>query len=457
SERAERGSTTAGGKSPSKTPDEPPEKPLTSSGGGGHARGSTGGSGGAGREGRGKKGKARIDPVGIVASDPSLKAFEGELRARYKRLKDLRQYIDEEDEDLLELANAHKMMGLHRHPWHCIELYEWAPGATRCALVGSFNNWDGTEAVSEKGPAGCDELGVHRVVLQDRLRAGQQADPFGQEYNYDVETDSGDRDLDWEGLYRAAQDRYWEEGEDHLMHEYVDPDFEEEEAEEGGGGSAVEGEDGGLEEGEEGGLREGLGGDGGGGGGGEGGGEGSKQHVQGKEWVAKVRETGAYKGWVNGPMHLTEAQQREEEQEDGQTEGQAAQKPTRRQHSKASSAGSSRSGKSSKLPPIAVPYTGSEGVGVGDWQLLKDPAWAAYVENKQLPYPYWLAERKGRAAWARKYEAAVRHGDRWRVQLSTAQGVLQRVSAWATFVAPGGVGDGCVMLLGTVLMRWIAT
>ncbi|CAI5978436.1 unnamed protein product, partial [Closterium sp. NIES-64] len=372
--RDPRGSTTAGGKSPSKTPDEPPEKPLTSSGGGGHARGSTGGSGGAGREGRGKKGKARIDPVGIVASDPSLKAFEGELRARYKRLKDLRQYIDEEDEDLLELANAHKMMGLHRHPWHCIELYEWAPGATRCALVGSFNNWDGTEAVSEKGPAGCDELGVHRVVLQDRLRAGQQADPFGQEYNYDVETDSGDRDLDWEGLYRAAQD--------------------------------------------------------------------SKQHVQGKEWVAKVRETGAYKGWVNGPMHLTEAQQREEEQEDGQTEGQAAQKPTRRQHSKASSAGSSRSGKSSKLPPIAVPYTGSEGVGVGDWQLLKDPAWAAYVENKQLPYPYWLAERKGRVAWARKYEAAVRHGDRWRVQLSTAQGVLQRVSAWATFVAPGGVGDG---------------
>ncbi|CAI5509850.1 unnamed protein product, partial [Closterium sp. Naga37s-1] len=96
----------------------------------------------------------------------------------------------------------------------------------------------------------------------------------------------------------------------------------------------------------------------------------------------------------------------------------------------------------------------SEGVGVGVWQLLKDPAWAAYVENKQLPYPYWLAERKGRAAWARKYEAVVRrveHGDRWRVQLSTAQGVLQRVSAWATFVTPG------VMPLGTVLMRWIAT
>ncbi|CAI7777761.1 unnamed protein product [Closterium sp. NIES-54] len=441
SELAERGSTMARGKPPSKTPDEPPEKPLTSSGGAGNARGSTGGSGGAGREGRGKKGKARIDPVGIVASDPSLKAFEGELRARYKRLKDLRQLIEQEDEDLLELANAHKMMGLHRHPWHCIELYEWAPGATRCALVGSFNDWDGTEAVSEKGPAGCDELGVHRVVLQDRLRAGQQADPFGQEYNYDVEMDSGDRDLDWEGLYRAAQEGYWEEGEDHLMHEYVDPDLEEEEEEEeegSGGGSADEGEDGGLGEGEERGLRGGLGGGGGGGGGGgDGGGERRKQHVQGKEWVEKVRETGAYKGWVNGPMHLTEAQQQEEEQEDGQTEGQAAQKPTRRQQAKASSAGSSRSGKSSKLPPIAVPYTGSEGVGVGDWQLLKDPAWAAYVENKQLPYPYWLAERKGRAAWARKYEVAVRHGDRWRVQLSTAQGVLQRVSAWATFVAPG--------------------
>ncbi|CAI5509847.1 unnamed protein product [Closterium sp. Naga37s-1] len=436
SERAERGSTTARGKSPSKTPDEPPEKPLTSSGGAGNARGSTGG-GDAGREGRGKKGKARIDPVGIVASDPSLKAFEGDLRARYKRLKDLRQLIEQEDEDLLELANAHKMMGLHRHPWHCIELYEWAPGATGCALVGTFNDWDGTEAVSERGPAGCDELGVHRVVLQDRLRAGQQADPFGQEYNYDVETDSGDRDLDWEGLYRAAQEGYWEEGEDHLMHEYVDPDLEEEEAEaEWGGGSVVEGEDGGLEEGEEGGLRGGLGGGGGGGGGGEGGGERSKQHVQGKEWVEKARETGAYKGWVNGPMHLTEAQQREEEQEDGQTEGQAAQKPARRQQAKASGAGSSKSGNSSKLPPIAVPYTGSEGAGVGDWQLLKDPAWAAYVENKQLPYPYWLAERKGRKAWARKYEVAVRHGDRWRVQLSTAQGLLQRVSAWATFVAP---------------------
>ena len=53
-----------------------------------------------------QKHKRKQNPVGIIEKEPWLKPFEGALRDRYKRLKDLRDKIEEEDESLLEFARA---------------------------------------------------------------------------------------------------------------------------------------------------------------------------------------------------------------------------------------------------------------------------------------------------------------------------------------------------------------
>ena len=76
-----------------------------------------------------------------------------------------------------------------------------------------------------EGELGRDDIGTFRVLVPDQLRPGQEEDAFGQEYNYEVDQDNGDRtDVDWEAEYWAAQERYWLPGEDHLMHEYKDPE-----------------------------------------------------------------------------------------------------------------------------------------------------------------------------------------------------------------------------------------
>ena len=85
-----------------------------------------GGTGSGERDGTGRRTRTKVDdvdalensnrkvpkqqrkpnPVGIIEKEPWLKPFEGELRDRYKTLKDLKDKIEEEDENLLEFARA---------------------------------------------------------------------------------------------------------------------------------------------------------------------------------------------------------------------------------------------------------------------------------------------------------------------------------------------------------------
>ncbi|GBG85825.1 hypothetical protein CBR_g40635 [Chara braunii] len=78
-------------------------------------------------------------------------------------------------------------MGLHRHPKHAMEFFEWAPGARFVSLVGDFNGWKHRASRGEK-----DHYGYWRVLVEDKLREGQEPDGIFQEYDYMKEIGPGD-------------------------------------------------------------------------------------------------------------------------------------------------------------------------------------------------------------------------------------------------------------------------
>jgi hypothetical protein len=74
----------------------------------------------------------KVNPVGILKEKSlATKQFAQFLRERYKALKDMKERIAEQDEDLVEFANAYMSMGMKRQPEHMVEFYEWAPGTKK--------------------------------------------------------------------------------------------------------------------------------------------------------------------------------------------------------------------------------------------------------------------------------------------------------------------------------------
>jgi hypothetical protein len=123
----------------------------------------------------------KVNPVGILKEKSlATKQFAQFLRERYKALKDMKERIAEQDEDLVEFANAYMSMGMKRQPEHMVEFYEWAPGARFCSLVGDFNNWVHSRDYGGEGYLGRDDLGYWRLVIQDKLREGEVKDDLGQ-------------------------------------------------------------------------------------------------------------------------------------------------------------------------------------------------------------------------------------------------------------------------------------
>eukprot|EP00897_Mesotaenium_endlicherianum_P001669 jgi/Mesen1/152/ME1130731C07603 len=86
-----------------------------------------------------------------------------------------------------------------------------------------------------------------------------------------------------------------------------------------------------------------------------------------------------------------------------------------------------------ELPPIVV---SSQEHDMSEFKIIKDPVWAERVAKKKAPWAYWLAMRKGRDAWERKYRPGVPHGSRVRVHLATPEGPVERVPSGATYVLP---------------------
>ncbi|BAT88606.1 hypothetical protein VIGAN_05214400 [Vigna angularis var. angularis] len=157
-----------------------------------------------------------IDPAGFLAKRGiSHKAFALFLRERYKVLKDMKDEILKRHENFMILASGFELLGMHRHPEPRVDYMEWAPGARYCAIVGDFNDWSPTENCAREHYFGHDDYGYWFIILQDKLREGEEPDKYYfQMYNYVDDYDKGDSGVTVEELLKKANEEYWEPGED---------------------------------------------------------------------------------------------------------------------------------------------------------------------------------------------------------------------------------------------------
>ncbi|KAH9622869.1 hypothetical protein KSS87_007872 [Heliosperma pusillum] len=120
--------------------------------------------------------------------------------------------------NLKELSSGYELLGIHRNPQHRADFMEWAPGARYCALVGEFNNWSPTENCAREGLLGHDDFGYWFIILEDRLREGEEPDKvYFQQYNYIDDHDKGDSGVSVDEIFQKANDEYWEPGEDRFV------------------------------------------------------------------------------------------------------------------------------------------------------------------------------------------------------------------------------------------------
>lgn len=146
----------------------------------------------------------------------STNVFAQFLRTRYKALKVLKEAIVIRDLNLLEFASGYEILGMRRHIQHGVELLEWAPGARFCSIVGDFNNWEHRKNASDRKTQP-DDYGIWRIFVSDKLREGQEEDPFYQDYNYTDDYDLGDEKQDMDAIIEKANNEYWEPGEDEYI------------------------------------------------------------------------------------------------------------------------------------------------------------------------------------------------------------------------------------------------
>ncbi|KAG0453891.1 hypothetical protein HPP92_025195 [Vanilla planifolia] len=158
-----------------------------------------------------KSGEDAIDPVGFLSKvGISDRAFAQFLRERYKALKDRRLDLCSRFTDMNEASSGYEILGMHRHRQHRVDFMEWAPGSRYCALVGDFNGWSPTENSAREGYFGHDDFGYWFIILEDKLRDGEEPDEFYfQEYNYVDDYDKGDN-VNVDELLQKIDDDYWE-------------------------------------------------------------------------------------------------------------------------------------------------------------------------------------------------------------------------------------------------------
>ncbi|GAB4849627.1 1,4-alpha-glucan-branching enzyme 3, chloroplastic/amyloplastic [Ancistrocladus abbreviatus] len=168
------------------------------------------------KEGNQEKG---IDPVGFLTKQGiTHKAFAQFLRERHKALKDLKDELSKRHLNVKDFASGYELLGIHRNPQHRADFMEWAPGARYCALVGDFNGWSPTENCAQEGHLGHDDYGYWFIILEDKLKDGEQPDDlYFQQYNYVDDYDKGDNGVSIDEIFKKANDEYWEPGEDRFI------------------------------------------------------------------------------------------------------------------------------------------------------------------------------------------------------------------------------------------------
>lgn len=91
-------------------------------------------------------------------------------------------------------------------------------GARYCALIGDFNGWSTTDNCAREGHFGHDDYGYWFIILEDKLRQGEEPDKlYFQQYNYVDDYDKGDTGITVEEIFKKANDEYWEPGEDRFI------------------------------------------------------------------------------------------------------------------------------------------------------------------------------------------------------------------------------------------------
>ncbi|KAI3983455.1 hypothetical protein MKX01_038875 [Papaver californicum] len=137
---------------------------------------------------------------------------------KYKSIKDLKELFFPRFANVMELSSGYELMGLHRNVQHRLDYMEWAPGARYCAVVSDFNGWSNTEHSAGKGHFGHDDFGYWFVILQDKVKEGQEPDElYFQQYNYADDYDKGDSGVTIEVLFKKMNEEYWEPGEDRFL------------------------------------------------------------------------------------------------------------------------------------------------------------------------------------------------------------------------------------------------
>ncbi|KAL8151657.1 hypothetical protein V2J09_021465 [Rumex salicifolius] len=159
--------------------------------------------------------KKGVDPVGFLNKlGITHKAFAQFLRERHKAVKDIKDEVLDRFFNLKEFASGYELMGVHRTPQHRLDFMDWAPGARYCALVGDFNDWSQTENCAREGRLGHDDYGYWFIILEDKLRDGEEPDElYFQMYNYVDDYDKGDNGVSVREVFKRANDEYWEPGE----------------------------------------------------------------------------------------------------------------------------------------------------------------------------------------------------------------------------------------------------
>ncbi|PPS09021.1 hypothetical protein GOBAR_AA11619 [Gossypium barbadense] len=116
------------------------------------------------------------------------------------------------------MASGFEILGTHRHKEHRVDYMDWAPGARYCALVGDFNGWSPTTNAAREGLYGHDDYGYWFIILEDKLREGEEPDElYFQQYNYVDDYDKGDSGVTIDEVFQRANDEYWEPGEDRFI------------------------------------------------------------------------------------------------------------------------------------------------------------------------------------------------------------------------------------------------
>ncbi len=148
----------------------------------------------------------------ILKNDPSLEAFEQDLKQRVLNYENMKKKLLSDGKELKDFANAHLFFGFHQSKdgW---TYREWAPGAQAMYLCGDFNNWDRHgcplthkgEGVWEVFLPGKDALKHGQKVMAIVVNNGQELDRIPLYAKYVVQLPQS---IDWSAEIYAPKKKF---------------------------------------------------------------------------------------------------------------------------------------------------------------------------------------------------------------------------------------------------------